>query len=45
MSRNAIVAVVVVVLLIMFAPVVFADSVERFFDGLGTILSRFGDGR
>lgn len=41
MTRQGLIAVVVVVILIMFAPILFADGVEKFFTGLGTMLDRW----
>jgi hypothetical protein len=41
MSRNSVILVIIAVLLIMFAPFLFADGLDRFFSGLAVIYRRF----
>lgn len=41
MTRGQVILLIIVVLLIMFAPVFFADSLSRFFAGLAVIYHQF----
>lgn len=43
MSTKAIIGVIILIAAIMFAPLLLADGLERFFTGLGTILGRWMD--
>lgn len=43
MNRNTLILIILVVALIMFAPLVLAESVERFFNGLGTMLGSWSE--
>lgn len=41
MSKQAVMVLVVVVILVMFAPVALADSTAQFFHGVGVIFDRW----
>lgn len=45
MSLRAIIAIVVIVILIIAAPVFIATTGERFFEGVGIIFSTWTDGK
>jgi hypothetical protein len=40
-SKQGFVVLVVVVLLVMFAPIVFADTVSQFFHGVAVMIHRW----
>lgn len=42
MTRGQVIAVIIIVLLVMFVPVLFADGIVKFWDGLGVMAHRFG---